>query len=255
MIVLLGLFQLCVRVFGHVLGQLGVGHLRQLFGAAGLAPVPVLAGFPAAILGRISKHKVSSSVLFHRLDLGPQGDGFAVLLRSDLAIHHLGILEEVRQHRTDGDVVLGPGSGELRIHRSSQLDRGQLLIIGGFLVLVLLGERVDLLLQFGIVTGGLFQLGELSVTGLDTLTELLDLGFQLCDLGSLCVEVGAGHKALADLLRNCRVNFGGVRIPQYGFQPFQHDCYLLACLLSFLSGQSRCCSAHLVVRRASGIWV
>ena len=111
------------------------------------------------------------------------------------------------------------------------------------------------LLQFGIVTSGLFQLGELSVTGLDTLTELLDLGFQLCDLGSLCVEVGAGHKALADLLRNCRVNFGGVRIPQYGFQPFQHDCYLLACLLSFLSGQSRCCSAHLVVRWASGIWV
>ena len=98
---------------------------------------------------------------------------------------YLGILEEVRQHRTDGDVVLRPGSGELRIHRSSQLDRGQLLIIGGFLVLVLLGERVDLLLQFGIVTSGLFQLGELSVTGLDTLTELLDLGFQLCDLGSL----------------------------------------------------------------------
>lgn len=80
-------------------------------------------------------------------------------------------------------LFLDPGSGELRIHRSSQLDRGQLLIIGGFLVLVLLGERVDLLLQFGIVTGGLFQLGELSVTGLDTLTELLDLGFQLCDLG------------------------------------------------------------------------
>lgn len=74
-------------------------------------------------------------------------------------------------------LFLDPAAGELRIHRSHQLDLGKLLVIVGFGILVLLGEGFNLFGEFLIVTCGLFQVLKLLVTGLDALIELGDLGF------------------------------------------------------------------------------
>ena len=89
----------------------------------------------------------------------------------------------------------------------------------------MLGEGFNLLGEFLVVTGGLFQVLKLLVTGLDALIELGDLGFQFLDLAGLFVEVGAGNKTLTQCRTDFCIHLISVGITQNVFHPLQFHSF------------------------------